>query len=122
MPGYGIIRKRHRERQRERERERGGDAAVRAHWNQDDPSVAAIHFNVGSQQRAGVVRLKYMSIDQIPSDLLTKPLTTEAHRRHTATLTGTRRPAWPEDGEQAKFLVEHSSNGVRMDTTILEGV
>ena len=92
------------------------------HFNPRTKHVALRYHHVGSQQRAGVVRLKYMSTDQIPSDLLTKPLPTEAHRRHTATLMGTRRPAWPKDNEQAKFLVEHSSSGIQIDTAILEGV
>ena len=94
------------------------------HFNPRTKHVALRYHHVGSQQRAGVVRLKYMSTDQILSDLLTKPLPTEAeaHRRHTATLMGTRRPVWPEGGEQAKFLIEHSSSGVRMDTAILEAV
>ena len=54
------------------------------HFNPRTKHVALRYHHVGSQQRAGVVRLKYMSTDQIPSDLLTKPLPMINRRKRTA--------------------------------------
>ena len=79
------------------------------HFNARTKHVSLRYHHVGSQQRAGVVQLRYLNTAEIPADLLTKPLASEPHRRHTATLLGHRRINWPAPPEAARFVVEYSS-------------
>jgi hypothetical protein len=76
------------------------------HFNPRTKHIALRYHHCGDLQRAGVLRVEYLSTDIMPADLLTKPLGGAAHRRHTAVLLGQELLAWPEaskisEGESA---------------------
>jgi hypothetical protein len=65
------------------------------HFNPRTKHIALRYHHCGDLQRAGVLRVEYLSTDIMPADLLTKPLGGAAHRRHAAILLGHELLAWP---------------------------
>ena len=92
------------------------------HFNARTKHVSLRYHHVGSQQRAGVVQLRYLPTTEIPADLLTKPLATEPHRRHTATLLGHRKLSWPSADDAAHSCTEYQLECNVAGTVTMEGV
>ena len=64
------------------------------HFNARTKHLALRYHHAGQQQRDGVVKLCYLKTSEITADALTKPLATDAFRRHRAVLLGHRRLVW----------------------------
>ena len=92
------------------------------HFNARTKHVSLRYHHAESQQRAGVVKLRYLSTSEIPADLLTKPLATEPHRRHMATLLGHRRPRWPDPDDTAHSCCEYQLECNVAGAVTMEGV
>ena len=65
------------------------------HFNARTRHVALRYHHTGFQQRAGVLKTVHLPTDQMSSDVLTKPLSTAAHQRHTEVLLGHQLISWP---------------------------
>ena len=59
-----------------------------SHWNARTKHVSLRFHHTGNLQRNGEIKTAYLSTDQMPADMLTKPLAAEAFRRHRAVLLG----------------------------------
>jgi hypothetical protein len=71
-------------------------------WNPRTKHMALRYHSTGDMQRAGVLQVKYLPTQHMPSDVLTKPLSVELHRRHTVVLLGIARLRWEERVEQVR--------------------
>ena len=59
-----------------------------SHWNARTKHVSLRFHHTGELQRNGEIKVQYLQTDQMPADLLTKPLASEPFRRHRAVLLG----------------------------------
>ena len=83
------------------------------HFNARTRHVALRYHHTGFQQRAGVLKAVHLPTDQMSSDVLTKPLSTEAHQRHTAVLLGHKLISWEarkEHRKQVRWNLNSNSN------------
>jgi hypothetical protein len=64
------------------------------HFNPRSRHIALRYHSTGDLQRAGVLQVRYLPTEHIPSDALTKGLSRELHQRHTAVLLGLAKLDW----------------------------
>ena len=64
------------------------------HWNARTRHVALRYHSTGDLQRAGVLQVRYLPTEHMPSDVLTKALPVHLHRRHAAVLLGVSKLRW----------------------------
>lgn len=58
------------------------------HWNPRTKHVALRYHHTGDLQRAGTLKVQYLSTGEMPADVLTKPLGGGAHTKHAQVLLG----------------------------------
>ena len=57
-------------------------------WNPRTKHVALRYHHTGDLVKNGVLKIKYLSTDQMTADVLTKPLPSAAHHQHRSVLMG----------------------------------
>lgn len=65
-------------------------------WNPRSKHLALRYHSTGDLQRAGVLQVKYLPTDAMPSDALTKALARAPHQRHTKVLLGLAPLRWQQ--------------------------
>ena len=66
------------------------------HFNPRSRHIALRYHSTGDMQRAGVLQVRYLPTEHIPTDLLTKALPRVLHQRHTLVLLGIERLKWAQ--------------------------
>jgi len=56
------------------------------HFNTRTKHISLRYHHVGEQMRAGAAKVEYMPTEDMTADLLTKPLPSATHGKHTETL------------------------------------
>ena len=87
------------------------------HFNPRTRHVALRYHHVGDQQRLGVVRVAYLSTDEIPADALTKALRAEPFKKHRAVLLGHVPVKWDELKEELEYVRSTYQGGAYMVST-----
>ena len=72
------------------------------HFNPRSRHIALRYHSTGDMQRAGVLQVRYLPTEHIPSDALTKGLPRAAHQRHTLVLLGISALKWDQRVHEKK--------------------
>jgi hypothetical protein len=91
------------------------------HFNPRTRHVALRYHHVGDQQRLGVVRVAYLSTNEIPADALTKALRAEPFKKHRSVLLGQVPVTWEELQEQHGNVQTTYQGGAYEVSTAREG-
>jgi hypothetical protein len=86
------------------------------HWNARTRHVALRYHSTGDLQRAGVLQVRYLPTEHMPSDLPTKQLPSELHQWHTNVLLGLSPLDWFRRvaEKEAKSAQQHQEGLVRV--------
>ena len=79
--------------------------------------MALRYHSTGDLQRAGVLQVRYLPTEYMPSDVLTKALPVHLHRRHAAVLLGVSKLNWQrrlQEKEAEEFRLQEKLRGVEV--------